>query len=99
MQKWQSAAIQRSISIGLVITALLFLLELGYPASAPRAVAMPGWIAIIMMCGFEGCGQSILPWIVFGIVNFAAYSIASFLIIVIIGAFRFHPENSSDKGN
>jgi hypothetical protein len=80
--------IQRSISIGLVITALLLLLEVGHPASAPRAVALPGWIAVIMMCGFEGCGQSILPWFAFGIVNFAAYSTFAYVVLVIVRAVR-----------
>jgi hypothetical protein len=96
-QKPLGALVQRAVSIGLIGTALLFILELGHPASGPRAVAMPGWIAVILMCGFEGCGDSVLPWVAFGIVNFVAYSALGFAILIIIQAILQLKETKNDN--
>jgi hypothetical protein len=91
--------LQRSVSIGLVITELLFLLELGFPASAPRAVAMPGWIALMFRCGFDGCpGEKIVPWVLFGTANFVVYTVLAFFMLILAGVIRAHPRKSAAKG-
>jgi hypothetical protein len=76
-------AIQAGL-IAIAITALLLVSERVFPTSAPRPFGMPGWIAIIFMCGFEGCKEhTILPWILFAIVNFLVYAVVIFALLVV----------------
>jgi hypothetical protein len=59
------------------------------PAHAPRAVAIPGWIAIIQLWGFEGERGGVWAWIVFIIANALAYStLALVMLLVFEGFFR-----------
>jgi hypothetical protein len=47
-------------------------------------VALPGWIAIIQLWGFEGEGGGVWPWVVFIVANAFAYS-----ILALIAFFAF----------
>src|SRR5438046_597251 len=97
-QKALSSLAIRAVLIGIVITALLLLFELAFPASAPRPLAMPGWIAIIFMCGFEGCKEhNVLPWILFGVVNFVAYTLAIFAIFIVTSVLARRRTTGADK--
>lgn len=72
-----------ALGFGTIIAALLLILETVLPGHAPRAIALPGWIAVIFFWGFEG-GRGPGPWIIFSIANTIAYSMLGFFVLVLL---------------
>jgi hypothetical protein len=70
-----------AVFAGSVISALLLLVEEFMPGHSPRTVAIPGWIAMIFLWGFEG-GRGAWPWVVFFIANSLAYSYLVFIVLI-----------------
>jgi hypothetical protein len=66
--------IWRALAAGTTISALLFYAERFVSRHAPRAVALPGWIAIITLWGFEGGRGGVWARIVFVVANAFAYA-------------------------
>jgi hypothetical protein len=82
---WNISKLARiALAIGIGISGLLLAIEAFVPSPAPRAVALPGWMAIIFLWGFEG-GRGAWPWIVFTVANAIAYSYVVFLLLVVSG--------------
>jgi hypothetical protein len=76
----------RALVVGALISALLFFVEKFVPGHSPRIVAIPGWIAIIFLWGFEG-GRGAWPWVVFLVANALAYSLLAFIVQVALRIF------------
>jgi hypothetical protein len=72
-----------ALAAGTAISGLLLTMET-LPRHAPRPLAMPGWIAVMFLWGFEG-GRGAWPWVVFMVANAVAYSYFIFLGFVILG--------------
>jgi len=72
---------QLSIIVGALTTALLLALDLVFPAFPTPLFLRPGWIAIIFMCGFDGCGDhKALAWLVHVGTDWLVYSVAIFAV-------------------
>jgi hypothetical protein len=76
-----SKVVRRALVAGTLISALLLFVEHFVPGHSPRTVAIPGWIAIIFLWGFEG-GRGAWPWVVFLIANALAYSYLAFIVLI-----------------
>jgi hypothetical protein len=79
--------IWRALAAGTTISALLFYVERFVPRHAPRTVALPGWIAIIALWGFEGERGGVWAWIVFLVANAFAYSILALVVLLVLDGF------------
>jgi hypothetical protein len=76
--------IWRALAAGTTISVLLFYAERFVPRHAPRTVALPGWIAIIALWGFEGERGGVWAWIVFIFADAFAYSILVLVVLLVL---------------
>jgi hypothetical protein len=77
------------LTSGTIISTVLLCLERRMPGSAPRIMALPGWIAVIQVWGFQGERGGIWAWILFFTANLLAYAYLSFIVFICLKiAFR-----------